>query len=63
MNYKNILLLAALAAAIPFAPMEAEDKISPDYTMEIEDQGRLEQFYRMNGPYEVESQVLSKGRE
>lgn len=63
MNYRHIILFAALAAAIPFAPLEAEDKISPDYTMEIEDQGRLEQFYRMNGPYEVKSQVLSKGRE
>lgn len=63
MNYKNIILFAALAAAIPLAPLEAEDKISPDYTMEIEDQGRLEQFYRMNGPYEVKSQVISRNRE
>lgn len=63
MNYKTILLFAALAAAIPFAPVEAEEKISPSYTMEVEDQGRLEQFYRMNGPYEVKSRVISRNKE
>lgn len=40
-------------------PVEAGYTISPDYTVTIKDYGKIEQYYRLPGTYEVKSFIIS----
>lgn len=59
MKLRSFVLAAALLCSV-YPAVEAGYVISSDYAWEIQDQGKIEQYYRLPGTYPVKSCIISK---
>ena len=56
--FSVVITATLLCSAYP--AVEAGYVISPDYALEIQDKGKIEQYYRLPGTYPVKSSIISK---
>ena len=59
MNLFSVVITATLLCSA-YPAVDAGYMISPDYALEIQDKGKIEQYYRLPGTYQVKSSIISK---